>query len=93
MDYREWHSFREIDRHLGLPKGSAFRCFKNLRHELEEGRDFRLLDASEDGQTIGQLRQQGRIYAASINVVLLSGLARTRIEARLTADPDTGNHS
>ena len=93
MNYHEWHSFRDIDRHLELTKGSAFRCFKSLRHELEEGRDFRLLTASDASREIDQLRRQGRIYAASINVVLLSDHARARIEARLTADPDTGNRS
>lgn len=86
----EWHTFRDIDRHLGLPKGSAFRAFKRLRPALREGEDFRVLAAGADNQTIAELRQAGRIYASSINVVLLCTAARARIEAELGPAAETG---
>lgn len=86
----EWHTFRDIDHHLGLPKGSAFRAFKRLRPRLREDEDFRVLEAGPDAQKIATLRQAGRIYAASINVVLLGTAARTRIEAELGPAADTG---
>ncbi len=92
MDYRDWHTFRDIDQHMGLPKGSAFRCFKHLRDALDQDRDFLLLEALDHSQTIAQLRLDERIYAASINVVLLSGTARERIEARLRTDAPAGRH-
>jgi len=93
MADRDWHTFRDIDEHLALPKGSAFRSFKRLRNTLEEGRDFHLLSATEHGQTIEQLRRKARIYTSSINVVLLSGSARKRIETLLANKPSTGKQA
>ena len=93
MGDHDWHTFRDIDTHLGLPKGSAFRGFKGLHNALEEGRDFRVLSATEHGPTIEQLRRQTRIYASSINVVLLSGPARKRIETLLTSNASTGKQA
>jgi hypothetical protein len=93
MEDRDWHTFRDIDAHLGLPKGSAFRGFKRLHDALEEGRDFHLLSATEHGQTIEQLRRQSRIYASSINVVLLSGPARARIETLIASNTPTGKQA
>ncbi|HYW92484.1 MAG TPA: hypothetical protein VFA95_08515 [Gammaproteobacteria bacterium] len=83
------HTFREIDRALALPKGSAFRAFKRLRAELVENRDFRVLDAARDAPLIERLRREGRIYAGSVNVVLLSGKPAARIRRTLTGQART----
>lgn len=87
------HTFREIDRAMGLPKGSAFRAFKGLQGELAEHRDFRVLESTRDVALIERLRRARRIYAASVNVVLLSGEAEARIRRALAgrADAQTGN--
>lgn len=74
-------TFRELDQRFGLPKGSAFRAFKRLA--LTEGRDFRLLRAGPDSDEIEELRRAGRIYAASVNVVLLTPAATDRLREAL----------
>lgn len=74
-------TFRELDQSFGLPKGSAFRAFKRLA--LTEGRDFRLLRAGPDSDEIEALRRAGRIYAASVNVVLLTPAATDRLRDAL----------
>jgi hypothetical protein len=79
----DWVSLRELDERLGLAKGSAFRAFK--RAGLAEGPDFRVLDATRDAAEIARLRAAGRIWRASVNVVLLSRAAAARLEAVLRA--------
>ncbi len=79
----DWHTFRDIDTALGAAKGTAFRAFKQLRPELVEGRDFSVLRADTHGRRIESLRRNGRIYASSVNVVLLSASTRTLIEQNL----------
>ena len=78
-------SFREIDQELGLPKGSSFRAFKRIEAELAQGRDYVLLLAGEDHATIARLREAGRVYASSRNVVLLSAATRARLLELLQA--------
>jgi len=63
-------TLRELDQSLGLPKGSAFRAFKQL--QLMETHDYWVLEATADATTIAELRAARRIYANSINVVVLS---------------------
>lgn len=65
-------SFRELDEAAGATKGTAFRIFKQLEPQLAEGRDFRLLRPGRDDSEIDRLRQARRIYASSVNVVLVS---------------------
>lgn len=72
-------SFREIDLELALPKGSAFRAFKRLEPGLVQDRDYILLLAGEDHEAIGKLREAGRIYATSRNVVLVTAALRERL--------------
>lgn len=74
-----WRTFRELDQVLAQPKGTAFRGFKALEPQLQEGRDFRLLQAGRDDAEIGHLRAEQRIYQSSVNVVLLSDATATRI--------------
>lgn len=72
-------SFRELDERSGRIKGSAFRIFKRLEAELLEGQDFRLLRQGADDAEINALRQQNRIYRSSVNIVLLSEAAASRV--------------
>lgn len=74
-------TFRDLDQAFGLPKGSAFRTFK--RQALTEGRDFLLLRAGPDSGEIEALRHSGRIYAASVNVVLLTASGADRLRDAL----------
>lgn len=85
MGASEW-TFRELDEARGLPKGSAFRAFKRVHEELCEGRDFRVLQANQDAGEIGDLRREGRIYAGSVNVVVLSPGATERVAHALDHD-------
>lgn len=79
-------SFRELDDQAGLPKGRAFRVFKRLDPPLRENEDFLLLNSDQDSDTIAGLRRQGRIYASSIQVVLLKPAAARRIADRLAGN-------
>lgn len=81
--YREAVTFREIDEQLGLRKGDSFRMFKRLEDQLQEHQDYIVLRAGEDAETIALLRQTGRIYHGSINVVLLAPEAQKMLLARL----------
>jgi len=76
-----WHGFRELDQALGLPKGSAFRTFKAIRQQLQEGSDFRVVPHGRETELIQSLRQAGRIYESSINVVLLSAETKQQLES------------
>lgn len=77
------YTFLDIDRALGLAKGRAFRAFKSIRHGLREGSDFVVLHHRDDAGLITELRRQERIYAASVNVVLMSDDARRRVVEQL----------
>lgn len=70
-------TLREVDERLGRTKGAAFRAFKRLA--LVEGRDFRVLRHDTDADAIAALRAASRIYAASVNVIVLSEPAATRV--------------
>ncbi len=65
-------SFKELDRLWAVPKGAAFRAFKQALPVLVEQRDYIRLDARQHHAEIDALRATGRIYAGSVNVVLLS---------------------
>lgn len=82
--YRDWPSLREIDTAAGTAKGAAFHAFKTLEATFEEGRDYAVLHADRDREAISELRARQRIYASSINVVLLSPGAAARIVAALS---------
>lgn len=87
--YRNWLSLCEIDRQAGTAKGAAFRCFKRLERGLREGVDYCLLHAERDREVIDQLRQCGRIYAGSVNVVLLAPeTARCLVDVLSAPSPD-----
>ena len=76
-------SFRDLDAAAGLPKGNAFRAFKALDPPLREQIDFIGLVAARDADRIAALRDAGRIYRSSRNVVLMTAAAGDRILAAL----------
>lgn len=65
-------SLKEIDEARGAAKGTAFLAFKQLRDGFDEGRDFYYLNGDQDDAEIETLRVQGRVYANSVNAVLLT---------------------
>lgn len=71
-------TFLELDRRWRVPKGTAFRAFKRALPELQEGTDFHYLHSQRHAAEIAALRLAGRIYASSVNGVLLSatGIAK-----------------
>lgn len=84
-DPRHWHTLRELDELEGRVKGSAFRCFKALRDGWTEGCEFRVLDATRDAGQIARLKRENRVYASTVNAILLSpeaaGAVRTALRA------------
>ena len=80
-------SLRQIDELNDVPKGTTFRRFKALRGSLSEGRDFFRLDAADHAELLQSLRAEGRIYPASVHVVLLTESGYRRLRA---PGPSTG---
>lgn len=65
-------SLKEIDQERQATKGTAFLAFKQLKESFDEGRDFYYLHASEDIDEIEALRAGDRIYASTVNAILLT---------------------
>lgn len=80
----QWVTLRELDERLGAGKGTSFIAFKRLLPEAQEGRDFRVLDALQETRTIARLHSAGRIYASTVNAVLLSPNWAARVQASLS---------
>ena len=78
---REVLTLRQIDRLIGVPKGTGFRAFKRVRDDLVEGRDFFRLDGSEYAGYIESLRRQGLVYESTIHLLLLTREAYDRMSA------------
>jgi hypothetical protein len=78
-DYLHWHTFRELDEAGGLTKGNAFRAFKRIEAQLTEHKDYEVLWPQHQREAIEILRTGGRIYASSVNVVLLAPAAEALI--------------
>jgi hypothetical protein len=74
-------SLRQLDELNQVPKGTIFRRFKAVQHTLTEGRDFFRLDAVEHAGFLQRLRAEGRIYPASVHVVLLTESGYRRLRA------------
>jgi hypothetical protein len=73
-------TFRTLDQLMEAPKGTAFRAFKQVLDELEEGRDHQRLVSGQDEVAISELKEQGRIYPSSVHVVLLHRAAVERMQ-------------
>jgi hypothetical protein len=76
-------TLRELDERLARPKGSSFRAFKQRLPELTEGADYWVLNPREHAQALARLREQGRLYASSVNAILLSRATADRLLAAL----------
>ncbi|MEZ5581602.1 MAG: hypothetical protein R3F37_01385 [Candidatus Competibacteraceae bacterium] len=76
-------SFKEVDQLHQRPKGTAFRAFKSLAGQLREGEHFYYLEADRHRAEIEALRQQGRIYLSTVNVVLLTEVGFRLIKQHL----------
>ncbi|MDX1656597.1 MAG: hypothetical protein R3310_15420 [Candidatus Competibacteraceae bacterium] len=74
-------SLREIDLRHRVPKGTAFKAFKSLAPDLEEGQDYLYLTA--DDKAIQSLKAAGRLYPTTINAVLLTPRGYARLKGRL----------
>lgn len=72
-------SLKEVDEARGTTKGTAFLAFKQLRDGFDEGRDFYYLNGEQDAAEIEALRMQGRVYANSVNAVLLTESGYTAV--------------
>lgn len=82
MSTPRWTTLRELDLACGLPKGSAFRAFKQRAPQLEEDVDFRIVDA--DAPEGIALRASGRCYGSSVRLILLSATTAARLRDELT---------
>jgi hypothetical protein len=71
----ELTTFREFDERHGVPKGTAFRLFKRLAPGLREGRDFWCCDGRTDPAAFARVAREHRLYAGTINAVLLGEAA------------------
>ena len=78
-DTRDWLSLRELDEAAGTTKGTAFRCFKRHADTLNEGTDYCVLRPEDHTDAIAAMRSAGRLYASSVNIVLLSRATGTRL--------------
>ncbi len=72
-------SLKEIDQARGNAKGCAFLAFKQLKDSFDEGRDYFYLSANADAREIEKLRAAGRIYATTVNAILLTEAGYTAI--------------
>ena len=79
-------TFKELDLACGVIKGSAFRAFKALGEQLAEGVDFSCHDARLASSIHAELVLTGRLYAGTVNAVLLEDRAQALITAHLRAD-------
>lgn len=76
---RKVMTFRTLDQQRETRKGTAFRAFKQTLDQLQEGDDHWCLDSHDDAAAIAELKDAGRIYPSSVNVVLLGQTAVARI--------------
>ena len=94
LDYRGQAvvTLRQIDRHNGAAKGTAFRAFKHADVSLVEGRDFFVvpLDRPADPAIesfLLQVRQAGAVYSSSRALILLTRHAYARLAAAANLSP------
>ena len=65
-------TFKQLDELHQLPKGSAFRAFKQLRPQWVEGEHFYCVDSRHQPDVFAELQRSGRLYASTVNAVLIS---------------------
>lgn len=77
-------SFRQLDELNRLEKGSTFRLFKRWEAQLVEGQDFHYLSEAEQGAFIDSLKAQGKVYASSRHLVLMTRNGYIRLQGLVT---------
>jgi hypothetical protein len=88
--HADWLTLRELDETEGRPKGSAFRAFKRVARDWREDEDFCVLHHGHDRETVDRLRSEARIYASTVNLLLLSPSLAIAVRdqmRRMTTDP------
>ena len=81
-------TFKEIDQAFGRVKGSAFIAFKRVRDQLIEGQDYLYYNGFEQPDVVEALKQQQRLYTASLHAVVLHESAYRLIAAYLQVHAD-----
>lgn len=84
VDLSNFTSFRELDVQYAKDKGWAFKRFKRLNSELIEDEDYVWFHQLDDAELINQLREAGRIYASTANLVMLSQSGLSKFQQDLT---------
>lgn len=87
LDFSNFSSFQELDVQYGQTKGWAFKRFKQLESSLIEGEDFVCLRHQEQPEAINDLRASGRIYASTVNLVMLSPSGVAKFKHAVTDSP------
>lgn len=69
-------TFKQIDEFHHCAKGSAFRIFKQLsarpHEQWVEGEHFYCIDSRTQPALFAQMQRSGRLYAATVNAVLIT---------------------
>lgn len=74
-------SLRQLDSLNNFSKGTTFRLFKRFEQQLELGRDYYYLPATEYAALISQLKAKGHMYASSQHLLLLTQRGYQRLQA------------
>ena len=85
QDRQSCATFKELDLHYGLTKGSSFRAFKRQLASWTEGVEFICCDARSDAAAFARLAEQGRLYPSTVNAVLITPVGRSMLDAVLGA--------
>ena len=65
-------TFKQIDELHHCTKGSAFRIFKQLQGHWVEGEHFYCIDSRAQPELFAQIQHSGRLYASTVNAVLIT---------------------
>lgn len=87
LDFSNFSSFRELDVQYAQSKGWAFKQFKSIAASLIEGQDYLWFHQQEHAELIAALRSSGRIYASTVNLVLLSPSGISKFNQLVGAEP------
>ena len=72
IDDTRLKTFKQIDELHHCTKGSAFRIFKQLQERWVEGEHFYCIDSRAQPEMFTQMQHSGRLYASTVNAVLIT---------------------
>lgn len=88
-------TFKQIDDLHHCAKGSAFRAFKQLsirqQGQWREGEHFYCVDSRTQPALFAQLQRSGRLYASTVNAVLVTDAGYQTIAQILANTYDSRN--